>query len=729
MRNKARISVIIPTLNEERSIGHVLDAIPSWGDDIVVVDNGSTDGTTHVAQQRGARVIHEPHRGYGTACLKGIAALKPCDIVVFLDGDFSDYPEEMYQLVDPVCLDGFDMVIGSRVLGTHEPGALTPQARFGNWLSCALIRLFWGYRFTDLGPFRAIRYSALSRLNMQDRNYGWTVEMQIKAARNGLKVCEVPVSYRKRIGISKISGTLKGVLCAGTKILYTIFKAAWDTRGSQTNAGNAPQTEAVFTPGPRNGKDKLVVFTRYPEPGTTKTRLIPHLGEESAAVLQRRMTTHVLNRVRDCLYHLESRQAPSLLKCQGSDCLYPLESRQPPSFRNCQDSDGRHRGARVSAEIRFEGGSIAQLRRLFGSDFLYRPQEDGDLGDRLHRAFRESFESGAGRVVIIGTDCPGISEEIISEAFNRLRRDELVLGPAEDGGYYLVGLTRAVPELFSDIPWGTATVLDKTIAAASRSGVSVTLLDRLGDVDRPGDLHLWNKAEKETVAASGLHTISVIIPTINESRNLDAVLKRLLPVSTGEVVVVDGGSTDGTTDVARRHGVRLITSALGRARQMNAGAAASSGRILVFLHADTVLPDEYCQYIRHALSRPGVTAGAFELKIGSRGGGLRLCERLVNWRSHWLGLPYGDQAFFMTRAVFDRTGGFPEIVIMEDVEMVRRLKRVGRMAIVPVPVETSPRRWQKRGLLLTTLINQMVMTGFYLGVPLGLLSRLYGRNV
>jgi len=708
MRNKSRISVIIPTLNEEQSIGHVLDAIPSWVDDIVVVDNGSTDGTARIARQRGAQVIHEPRRGYGTACLKGIATLKPCDIVVFLDGDFSDHPEEMDQLVDPIWQDGYDMVIGSRVLGTRESGALTPQACFGNWLSCALIKLFWGYRFTDLGPFRAVRCSALSRLNMRDRDYGWTVEMQIKAALKGLKVHEVPVSYRKRIGVSKISGTVKGVLYAGTKILYTIFKAAWDTRGSQTNAGIAPPGGEVFAAGARDGKDTLVVFTRYPEPGTTKTRLIPHLGEKGAAVLQRRMTTHVLNRVRDYLRHPESRQSSS---CQKE-----------------RDNDQWSHGGAVSVKIRFEGGSVARLRRLFGSDFRYHLQGDGDLGSRLHRAFREAFESGAGRVVIIGTDCPGISPETIGEAFNQLRRHEMVLGPAEDGGYYLVGLTRAVEELFKNISWGTARVLDQTIAAAACSGVSVMLLDRLGDIDRPQDLPLWNEAEKEAVTASGLRTISFIIPTINESGNLDIVLKRLLPVEDGEVIVVDGGSIDGTPDVARRHGARVITSRPGRARQMNAGAAASSGDILVFLHADTVPPDEYCQYLRHALSIPGVAAGAFELSIGARGGGLRMCEHLVNWRSHVFGLPYGDQAFFMTRAVFDRTGGFPDIPIMEDVEMVRRLKQVGRIVIVPVPVETSPRRWQKRGLLLTTLINQIVMAGFFLGVPLGLLSLLYGRK-
>lgn len=224
MRRGAKISVIIPALNEEQAIGHVVSAIPAWVDEVIVVDNGSTDKTAEVARAHGARLIGEPQRGYGAACLAGLAALNQPDIVVFLDGDFSDHPEEMHLLVDPIINDEAEMVIGSRVMGRAEPGALLPQARFGNWLACRLIRLRWGVAFTDLGPFRAIRYATLAGFDMQDRDYGWTVEMQIKAARDGVRIKEVPVSYRARIGRSKVSGTIKGVLGAGTKILFTIFR-------------------------------------------------------------------------------------------------------------------------------------------------------------------------------------------------------------------------------------------------------------------------------------------------------------------------------------------------------------------------------------------------------------------------------------------------------------------------------------------------------------------------
>lgn len=178
-----------------------------------------------MALEGGARVVLEPRRGYGSACLAAIESLSPTDIVVFLDGDYSDYPEEMNLLVDPIIEDKVDMVIGSRVRGQREKGALAPQAHFGNMLACLLMRIFWSVKYTDLGPFRAIRYEALDSLKMMDQNYGWTVEMQIRAAQVGLSCLEVPVRYRQRIGRSKITGTIQGVFFAGYKILYTIAAA------------------------------------------------------------------------------------------------------------------------------------------------------------------------------------------------------------------------------------------------------------------------------------------------------------------------------------------------------------------------------------------------------------------------------------------------------------------------------------------------------------------------
>jgi len=225
------INVIIPAFNEEKSIAQVIRAIPKeLVNDIIVVDNNSGDSTFAVAGQAGATTLKEPRQGYGQACLTGIAyALnkKPADrpdVVVFLDGDYSDYPEEMTNLVQPILENKADLVIGSRALGKREKGAMLPQQIFGNWLATTLLRLFYGIRFTDLGPFRAIRTDKLVALNMQDRTYGWTVEMQLKAAQQKLRCLEVPVNYRKRIGFSKISGTVKGTVLAGYKIILTIFK-------------------------------------------------------------------------------------------------------------------------------------------------------------------------------------------------------------------------------------------------------------------------------------------------------------------------------------------------------------------------------------------------------------------------------------------------------------------------------------------------------------------------
>lgn len=221
--------MIIPAFNEERSIGKVVREIPAaWVQEVIVVNNNSRDQTATVAASAGATVLDEPVQGYGRACLRGIAYAqnrepKP-DIVVFLDADYSDYPEELPRVIDPILTGQADMVIGSRKLGNRQRGSMTPQQVFGNWLATTLLRWIYNVHYTDLGPFRAIRFSSLIALGMQDQNYGWTVEMQVKAAKKGLKTTEVPVSYRVRIGVSKVSGTVKGTVMAGYKILTTIFK-------------------------------------------------------------------------------------------------------------------------------------------------------------------------------------------------------------------------------------------------------------------------------------------------------------------------------------------------------------------------------------------------------------------------------------------------------------------------------------------------------------------------
>lgn len=233
----AAVDVVIPALDEEASLPLVLAALPRPPvRRVVVADNGSADGTARVARAGGAVVVAAPRRGYGSACLAGLDFLRrngPPDVVVFVDADFSDHPDELPRLVAPILAGQADLVIGSRVLGDRERGALLPQARAGNLVACWLIRLLYGHRYTDLGPFRAARWEALERLAMADPNFGWTAEMQVKALRHGLRVAEVSVSYRRRVGVSKITGTISGTVRAGYKILWTVLRYSRGRRGKR----------------------------------------------------------------------------------------------------------------------------------------------------------------------------------------------------------------------------------------------------------------------------------------------------------------------------------------------------------------------------------------------------------------------------------------------------------------------------------------------------------------
>jgi glycosyltransferase involved in cell wall biosynthesis len=230
------VDVVIPAFNEERSLPLVLSGLPGPPvRRVVVADNASTDGTSRVAREGGAEVVLETRRGYGSACLAGLDHLRrtgPPDVVVFVDADFSDHPGELPSLIAPILRGQADLVIGSRILGRREPGALLPQARAGNFVACWMIRLLYGHRFTDLGPFRAVTWEALERMKMADTNFGWTAEMQVKAVRLGLRCAEVPVSYRRRVGVSKITGTVSGTIRAGYKILWTVLRYSFGKRGT-----------------------------------------------------------------------------------------------------------------------------------------------------------------------------------------------------------------------------------------------------------------------------------------------------------------------------------------------------------------------------------------------------------------------------------------------------------------------------------------------------------------
>jgi rSAM/selenodomain-associated transferase 2/rSAM/selenodomain-associated transferase 1 len=376
-------------------------------------------------------------------------------------------------------------------------------------------------------------------------------------------------------------------------------------------------------------------------------------------------------------------------------------------------------------EVHYEGGNRELMETWLGTGFSYRAQKSGDIGVRMERAFSACFEEGASRAVIVGTDCPGITMGTVRAAFDLLSQFDLVIGPAKDGGYYLIGLCHPQPRLFSNIPWGTAEVQTKTLRAAERLRLRVAFVDLLIDVDRPEDLEVW---EQEAAFPKNLPTnISAIVPTLNEEKNIMYSLESVQNVPGVEVIVVDGGSVDGTVNLVRSSGVRLLIATAGRAGQVNVGAAAANGDVLLFLHADTRLPAGFDQHVLDILARPDTVAGAFELGIEGEAFGLRIIETLANFRSRFFQLPYGDQAIFVKAALFHLLGGFPEMPIMEDYAFMRRVKRHGRVALAPALVGTSARRWLKLGILRTTLINQAVILGYYLGVEPGRLARWYRR--
>ncbi len=428
---------------------------------------------------------------------------------------------------------------------------------------------------------------------------------------------------------------------------------------------------------------RLILMLKFPRPGAVKTRLIPALGAERACELYCALVRHTLATAAELAEHTD-----------------------------------------IAIEVRLAGASDETAARAWlGDAVAIREQGGGDLGARMERATSAALAEGAVAVVVIGADCPQLTAAHLSAAFAALRDHDLVLGPAEDGGYYLIGLRRPQPALFSGIAWSTATVLAETLAAAQRAALSCHLLERLGDVDEPDDLAVW--AETSAAQATGRDRVSVIIPVLNEAAHLPATLASIRRGDPHEVIVVDGGSADGTPELARTHGAIVLAAPPGRAAQMNRGAASATGERLLFLHADTLLPDGYAAHVRATLAQPGVVAGAFGFAIAENFFGRAWIERTTNARARRWQLPYGDQALFLRRETFRQAGGFREWPIMEDYEFVRRLRGQGKIAIAPAVVLTSGRRWRELGAARTTLLNQAIILGFHLGVPPARLAAWY----
>ena len=428
---------------------------------------------------------------------------------------------------------------------------------------------------------------------------------------------------------------------------------------------------------------RLILLTRYPEAGRVKSRLIPALGAEGAAALQRRLLLRTFR--------------AALAACAV---------------------------AGVELEIRFAGGDVKALRNWLGDGFLCRPQSEGDLGQRMANAFADSFAEGSQGTIVIGSDCPELTAERLAAAFERLALATVVFGPAYDGGYYLIGLTRLFPELFEDIPWGTGTVLADSKRALATRNMAPAILEPLGDLDVPDDLPSWQQLSD--LEEGTLRRVSVIIPALNEATSLAATLASVQRGKPHEVLVVDGGSADTTILHARAAGVTVVETSPGRASQMNAGAARATGNVLLFLHADTLLPEDWPLDVARTLTN-GVAGGAFQFGISSKFFGHRLVEVTANWRARQQ-LPYGDQGLFLRRTLFEEMGGFANLPIMEDYEFVRRLRRHGRIAIADVAAITSSRRWKELGFTKTTLINKLMIAGYHFGVSPRRLAAFYRGN-
>lgn len=439
----------------------------------------------------------------------------------------------------------------------------------------------------------------------------------------------------------------------------------------------------------------LLVFAKPPRAGLAKTRLAERLGSEGAAELARAFFEDTWARVA------------------------ALGWARPVLVTTDPDA----------AEWRELG-----VRRTWR-------QSPGDLGERLTTAFRRALADGAPAALAIGADSPGLPVEILEAARSALQDADAVLGPSTDGGFYLLGLKSCEENLLSNLPWSTGATFDRTRDRLVERGLRVAVLPTWFDVDLPEDLApLGRRLDRGEISAPATARalarraprpprISVVVPALDEEARIEATLSAL--VASGdwhEVILVDGGSRDSTVERARRiAGVRILEAPRGRARQMNAGARAATGDVILFLHADVGLPPDARPHIARTLEDPGVVAGAFRTWTVPDAGGSWIAPllHLGDLRSRYSGLPYGDQAVFVRAGSFERVGGFPDQPLMEDLELARRLRRAGRIRIVPASVRVSGRRFLARPVYYFLLVNLLPLI-YALGVPADRLARLYG---
>ncbi|OWF56872.1 uncharacterized protein LOC110451009 [Mizuhopecten yessoensis] len=472
-------------------------------------------------------------------------------------------------------------------------------------------------------------------------------------------------------------------------------------------------------------KDCIVIFSRYPRPGTTKTRLIPSLGPEGAAYCQLLMTDHILDTLSDLM---------STSSLSGG----------------CE------------VEVQYRGGSPEDMeywlgwRRRHIPGLVWVEQVDGDLGNKMKTAVLRKFTQGKENVVIIGGDIPGITKHELLESFTKLREDQnMVLGQAEDGGYYLVGFHRSackyMSTIFENIEWGTCKVFQQQVRNAKLCGAKLGILATvLSDVDTELEMHIFEKevGVRRSEIAGG--SWSVVIPVLNEAfgirKTLESVVQNCSDINCiKEVLVCDGGSTDNTHDVITAFGrtspirIRLIHSPPGRGLQLRSGANEARSECIMFIHGDSILPQQYNESAFRCLQRPGVVAGAFRFAldlvnskdVSSEDRSMRTklywLEKFVSWRcGSPAELPFGDQGLFMRREIYNKSGGYHKVYLMEDFILVDTLKEYGHIGMADrSPLTTSARRWQKSGFIKVTATNHFIITCYKFGVHPDTLARWY----
>lgn len=435
------LSLILPALNEEAAVGDQVRALlahPAWRAlplaEIIVVDNGSDDATASVARAAGARVICEPRRGYGAACYAGLLAAQS-DTLLLMDSDGSDDLADAARVARRVLAGEADLAMGSRTRGRCEKGALTPQQRVGNTVAALLMWLLYGAHVTDLGPVRAIRRDALLALDPHERGYGWSTEMLVKAARAGYRIVEEPAAYHRRAGgVSKVSGTLGGSLRAGYSILATVLRyARWRPAGTLPGASR---------------RDALVIVAKYPRPGHVKTRLGATIGFERSARLYR------------AFLHDLAERFTQASQAGGYDLIWA-----------CADDP-------------------TLMASVLGAGARMIPQRGADFATRLYHICRDTAALGYERTIILGSDSPHIPAASVTHARALLERADVALGPAEDGGYYLVGVRNrpAPPDIFTGITMSTARVLAQTLERATALGLTTQMIATTFDVDTGADM-------------------------------------------------------------------------------------------------------------------------------------------------------------------------------------------------------------------------------------------------